>query len=60
MEWVHIMAAIVPIRVESCEECPHGVKWDLATEKWFCSVMKGKTFKNPMIIQDFCPYKEEV
>ena len=49
-------SAIVPIKVESCKECPHSVVWNVKLSKWFCQAMKGKTFKDPSVVQEWCPY----
>lgn len=54
-----VTVAIVPLKVESCKDCPHSVTWVLEVSKWFCGQMKGKTFTNPLIVQDWCPYQKK-
>lgn len=54
-----VTVAIVPLKISSCQECPHRVTWELVMEKHYCNAMKGKTFKDKLIVQDWCPYKEE-
>ena len=59
---VIIVATIaeIQIRLDQCKICPYSMFHNNnGGISWYCIKMKGKTFKDPLIVQEWCPYKIE-
>lgn len=49
--------AVIPVGINECRTCPYSMFHSTnGILGWYCIKMKGKTFKDPFIVQEWCPY----